>query len=72
MTRKTYVARGLLDFRMALNIGVAIIRITFSGGSMGSNGVISARYVTDNEAIQHIIEKSDYFKSGKIYLLNTQ
>lgn len=68
--RKTYAARGLLDWQMALNVGGAILKICFSGGSMGSNGVVPARYVTDNEAIQHLIEKTPQFKKGKIILLD--
>lgn len=66
---KTYIARGLLEWQLALKISGAVIRICFSGGSMGSNGVIPAKYVTDNPAIQSIIEKSEYFKNGRIYCL---
>lgn len=68
--KETYCARGLLDWQMALNVGGAIIKICFSGGSMGTNGVIPARYITDNEAIQKIIEDTKYYKSGKIYKIN--
>lgn len=67
--QKTYAARGLLDWQMAINVGGAIIRICFSGGSMGGNGVIPARYSTDNPALQAIIESTPQYKSGKIYLL---
>lgn len=65
---KTYAARGLLDWQMAINAGGAIIRLRFSGGSMGSNGVIPAKYTTDNPVIQHLIETSEHFKNGRIYL----
>ena len=68
--RKTYAARGLLDFQMALTVGGAIIRLIFSGGAMGSNGVLSAKYSTDNHALQRIIEKSPQFTSGRIYLFS--
>lgn len=67
----TYAARGLLDWQLALNVAGAIIRICFSGGSMGSNGVVPARYTTDNPAIQKIIEKTRYFEKGKIYIYRT-
>ena len=66
---KTYCARGLLDWQMALNAGGAIIRIHFSGGHMGSMGVVPAKYSTDNPAIQALIERSQQFLSGKIYIL---
>lgn len=59
---KTYIAKGLLEYQMTINVGGAIIRICFSGGSMGSNGVISARYTTDNKAIQRLIEESRQYK----------
>lgn len=65
---KTYAARGLIEWQMALNVCGAIIRLKFTGGYMGSNGVVAAKYTTDNEAIQKLIEKSEYFKSKKVYL----
>lgn len=70
--KKTYAARGLLDWQMALNVGGAILRICFSGGSMGINGVIPARYTTDNEALQRIIENTPQFNSGRIFLLHEE
>ena len=72
MVRKTYAARGLLDFKMALTAGGALIRICFSGGSMGTNGVISAKYTTDNPALIHLIEMSHQYKSNRIYLYKTE
>ena len=68
MSRKIYATRGLIDFTMALNVGGAILRLCFSGGSMGSNGIISAKYTTDNKALQRMIEKSKQFDKGLIYL----
>lgn len=66
MVRKTYAAKGLLEFKMALNIGGAVIRILFSGGYMGSNGVVSAKYTTDNPAIIRLIESSTQFRSRRV------
>ena len=65
---KTYAAKGLLECKMSLRIGKAILTINFTGGSMGGNGVISAKYVTGNAAIQALIEGSAQFQSGKVYL----
>lgn len=65
--KKTYAARGLLDFKMALHVGGAIIRIAFTGGYMTANGVVPAKYTTDSPAIQRMIEKSEHFRKGKIY-----
>ena len=71
MAKKVYAARGLLDFQVALNVGGAIVRLCFSGGTMGSNGVIPAKYVTDNPVIQRFIEDSTQFKNNRIYLYQT-
>lgn len=62
----TFIAPGLLEFKMTLNVGGALLPICFSGGSMGSNGVLPARYTTDNQAIQKIIMESPQFKSKRI------
>ena len=72
MKKKTYAARGLLDFQMAINIGGAILRLCFSGGSMGFNGVVSAKYSTDNPAIQKMIEKSPHFLNHRVYLYSEE
>lgn len=72
MTRKTYAARGLIDFQMALNVAGAVIRLCFSGGSMGVNGVISAKYTTDNPAIQKLIEKSEHFNEKRVVLYHVE
>lgn len=63
---KTYAAKGLIEWQMVLNAAGAFLRICFSGGSMGSNGVIPAKYTTDNPAIQAMIEKTPHFKCGRI------
>ena len=72
MIRKTYAARGLLDWQIALNVGGAVLRICFSGGSMGTNGVLPAKYTTDNPVIQKMIEDSPHFKSHRVYLFSSQ
>ena len=72
MTRKTYAARGLLEWQMVLNTGGAFIRISFTGGTMGSNGVLPAKYTTDNEALQFLIENSPHFKAGRIIVFNVE
>ena len=72
MTVKTYAAPGLLDFRMAVEAGGAIIRLCFTGGSMGSNGVIPAKFTTDNPVIQQLLEKSKVFKTHRIVLYSVE
>ena len=72
MVKKTYAAAGLLDYKMTLNVNGAFLRLCFSGGSMGYNGVISAKYSTDNPALQRMIENSEQFRSGRIYLFKEE
>lgn len=68
MDTKCYEARGLLELDFELSRGGVTIRIPFTGGSMGSNGVISARYSTSSRVIQHLIESSPAF-NHKIFPL---
>ena len=64
--KKTYAARGLLEFQMNLDVAGATLKLCFSGGSMGSNGIIPARYSTENEAIQRMIERSPQYLERRI------
>lgn len=66
--KKTYSVYGLLEWQHALSAEGAKVRIKFSGGNMGPTVVRPATFTTENPAIQHLIEKSKEFKSGKIAL----
>ena len=65
---KTYAVKGLIEWQLALNIGGAILKLKFTGGRMGTNGVLPAKFTTDSKALQQIIEKSDHFRKQKIFL----
>lgn len=65
---KTYCVYGLLEWQYALPADGVKVRINFSGGYMGPTGVRPATYTTDNRAVQHLIERSKEFKTGKIAL----
>lgn len=65
---KTYAVRGLIEWQMALCRGGLTLRICFTGGRMGTNGVLPAKYTTDNPAIQRMIEESEYFKQNRVYV----
>ena len=66
---KTYAVKGLIECVMNINVGGALLKLRFSGGNMGMNGVIPANYSTDNEALQEMIENSHEFVNLKrIYL----
>lgn len=69
ISKKTYGARGLLEWHLALPAGEATVKIHFTGGRMGSNGIIAARFTTSAAAIQHLIENSREFLAGKIFIV---
>ena len=56
---------------MTLRVGEARLRVNFTGGSRGVNGVVPAKYVTDSPAVQQLIESSSHFRCGKVYLHGT-
>lgn len=68
--KKTYGVRGLLECHLSIPSGGAAVKIHFSGGSMGSNGILPARYTTANPAVQYLIENSGEYKSGMIVRLS--
>ena len=68
---KVYGVKGLMEWVATIPVGKATIRVPFSGGSMSAFGVIPATYKTSDVVMQHIIERSNYFASGKITLLRT-
>ena len=68
---KVYGVKGLMEWVATIQVGKATIRVPFSGGSMSAFGVIPATYKTSDVVMQHIIERSNYFASGKITLLRT-
>lgn len=69
--KTTYIVKGLLEWQFLLRTGGAELPVHFTGGTMGSNGVIGARYVTANPVIKKLIEASPEFRSGKIRILRT-
>lgn len=66
---KIYYAKGMIEWHAAFQHNGLTLRILFSGGGMGSNGIIPAKYRTDNEAIQRIIEESDYYKENRLLMV---
>ena len=71
-TIKTYGVRGLLEWQLSLPAGNATLLLHFTGGIMGTNGVLPAKYTTGNKVLQRLIEESKYFKSGRIVILRSQ
>ena len=72
MLKKTYYAKGMLEWSMKLKLNDASLRIHFTGGTITLDGISPARFVTTNPAIQHIIENSGDFKKRRIYYLESE
>jgi len=68
---KTYGAKGLMEWQCLIRSGKTKLHISFTGGTLTEYGVSAAKYTTSNPIIQDMIERSDYFKTGKITLLRS-
>lgn len=66
---KTYGVMGLMEWQPILHVGKATFRPEFTGGTMSAFGTTPATYTTKDPVVQHIIENSAYFKSGRIELV---
>lgn len=67
--KKTYGVQGYMEWQALIRCGKATVTVHFSGGSLTGYGVTPAEFTTENPMTQAIIENSDYFKKGKIYLM---
>ncbi len=66
---KVYGAPGLQEWTLVLGNGPRL-HLHFEHGSQNAFGASPAEYRTDNKFFQTIIEQSNYFKEGRIVLLN--
>jgi len=69
--KKTYGVYNLMEWSILITIGTKPTRINFTGGLTSGAGVTPATYTTDNQIIQYFLEKSQFFKSGRIRLIRT-
>ena len=69
MTKKVYGVNDLKEWTVNIKCGKATLRVSFEGGSSTLRGTIPATYATTDPVKQAIIEKSDYFKHGRIYVV---
>lgn len=65
--QKTYIAPGLLDFRLVLHTGRSWVTVEFSGGRSSGYGEYSATFTTDDPSLQYLIDNSPEFRSGRIF-----
>lgn len=71
--KKTYLAQGLIEWRIQLplppNEERKTVDIEFTGGQYTGYGISPARYTTQDPLIQDALERTSWFKSGKIRLM---
>ena len=68
MGLKTYTVSGLMDWEAEIRAGKGRVKIHFTGGAMTAYGVTPAEYSTRDPFVQTVIERSEYFKEGRIRL----
>jgi hypothetical protein len=69
--RKTYGVKNLMEWQANIPVGKGRLIIHFAGGTRTAYGVTPATYKTEDPIRQVIIEKSDYFRSGRIFLVKS-
>lgn len=68
MERITYTAPNLMDWVAQIKVGEATVQVHFTGGALTAYGVTPAEYTTESKFIQQVIERSTYFKDGRIQI----
>ncbi|MDE6026917.1 MAG: hypothetical protein K2G23_02465 [Muribaculaceae bacterium] len=70
--RATYGVSGMMEWVALIPSGRNIVRVRFSGGSLTGYGVAPATFRTTNPVVMDVIERSSYFKRGKIRLIKKE
>ena len=70
MKLKKYGAIGVMEWQLNLPVGKATVHVEFKGGFENKYGIHPATFMTTDPIVQTVIERSYYFASGKIKLLN--
>lgn len=66
---KVYGVYGLTEWHALLPLGRRKVRVSFTGGALSGYGVVPATFATAHPVLQHVIEHSEHFRSGKIVLM---
>ncbi len=66
MITKTYGIKGLLEKHCVLKAGGMKMRVSFTNGTLTSNGVAPATFTTSDPLTQFVIENCDKFKRREI------
>lgn len=72
MKLKKYGAIGVMDWQLNLPVGKATVHVEFKGGFENKYGIHPATFMTTDPIVQTVIERSYYFASGKIKLLDVK
>ena len=72
MKLKKYGAIGVMERQLNLPVGKATVHVEFKGGFENKYGIHPATFMTTDPIVQTVIERSYYFASGKIKLLDVK
>ena len=72
MKLKKYGAIGVMEWQLNLPVGKATVHMEFKGGFENKFGIHPATFMTTDPIVQTVIERSYYFASGKIKLLDVK
>lgn len=64
--RREYGVWGLMELNAVIPAGRGTLHVHFTGGSVTGFGVVPAKFATSDPLVIHLIENSEYFRSGKI------
>lgn len=70
MKLKKYGAIGVMEWQLNLPVSKATVHVEFKGGFENKYGIHPATFMTTDPIVQTVIERSYYFASGKIKLLD--
>lgn len=71
MVKKTYGVKGMIEWHALIPFGKgSTMKVDFTGGTLTGYGISPAKFTTGNKMVQDIIERSAYYKTGKIILMN--
>ena len=72
MKLKKYGAIGVMEWQLNMPVGKATVHVEFKGGFENKYGIHPATFMTTDPIVQTVIERSYYFASGKIKLLDVK
>lgn len=72
MKLKKYGAIGVMEWQLNLPVGKATVHVELKGGFENKFGIHPATFMTTDPIVQTVIERSYYFVSGKITLLDVK